>query len=67
MDKVSEELRPDNCNVVFEKLSKDKILGLYENTPKPIIKGQIAFFKKEGIATIMVDITNKTKQIFRVI
>ena len=55
MDEVNIAMRPDNCGVVFEKMSDTRVLGMLD--PKrdnyPHAKDQIEHFKKAGYEVIM--------------
>jgi len=55
MPKASPDLRPDNCHVIFERVSKDIFFGTqdpdYELT-KPIIK-QIREFTMQGFSVVL--------------
>jgi hypothetical protein len=55
MDKVSLDLRPDNCHAFFERLSNKIFLGSqdldYEMTN--VVKGQIQSFNKQGYSVVM--------------
>ena len=55
MKVVNIAMRPDNCGVVFEKMSDTKVLGMIdpERDKYPHVKGQIEAFKKAGYEVIM--------------
>ena len=56
MKKVNISLRPDNCKVVFEKLSDHLFFGtLHPDYELSIIaKGQIDAFREQGFSIIIV-------------
>ena len=57
MEKCSEDLRPDKCGVIFEKIADDIYLGTIEPTQEsisPQMMGQIGSFAKHGISTIFI-------------
>lgn len=57
MEKVEEELRPDNSHIIFEKVSEAVILGLqdpdYELTS--IAKNQISYFIRDGFSVALIN------------
>jgi len=54
MDNVHLDLRPDKCNVIFEKINDTLILGTSDgNYILPLIKGQIESFRKSGISVML--------------
>lgn len=61
MDKVSINLRPDKCHVIFEKLNHHIITGLIESghTMNEDIMNQIGSFNSEGISVLMSVFGNK--------
>ena len=55
MEQVNIAMRPDNCGVVFEKMSDTKVLGMLDPNRKeyPHVKGQIDFFKRSGFEVVI--------------
>ena len=54
MDKVNIALRPDNCGVVFEKMTDTKVLGMLgPDREYPHAKRQIELFKQAGYEVII--------------
>ena len=56
MVKVSPELRPDRCKVVFEKISSKVIYGTVDEQVeklKSIVKKQISSFIEEGFSVVL--------------
>lgn len=55
MPQVNIAMRPDNCGVVFEKMTDTKVLGMLD--PKrdeyPHVKKQIELFKQAGYEVII--------------
>ncbi len=55
VEKINIALRPDNCHIIFEKLSSRIFFG----TPDPaypllpVAKGQIASFNKQGYSVLL--------------
>jgi hypothetical protein len=65
MKHAGEELRPDKCNVLFEKWSDYVMVGTTtEDSLSGLVLGQIEYFKKEGISTLMVNHIKKTRTFF---
>ena len=64
--KVSNELRPDKCNVLFEKYSDNVIVGVTEKELSELVLNQIKHFRNSGISVLIVDYTKKTKTYFLV-
>lgn len=61
MEKVNVALRPDNCNVIFEKLSNNLFYGT-ENpnaSMSDVAKGQINAFIQQGFSVIIAKPFNK--------
>ena len=56
MEKVSVNLRPDNCKVIFEKISDTLFFGTlhYKYELTDIAKSQILSFNKEGFSVLIV-------------
>lgn len=56
MDKVSVDLRPDNCKIIFEKLSDHLFLGTQDPRFKPtkVAQQQVAAFNQQGFSVIIV-------------
>ena len=50
--KVSQELRPDNCGVIFERLDKTMV-GTIIGPMSLAVKGQIRSFKNEGFRVLL--------------
>jgi hypothetical protein len=50
--KVSQELRPDNCGVIFERSDKTMV-GTIIGPMSLIVKGQIRSFKNEGFEVLL--------------
>ena len=65
MDKVSPALRPDKCNIIFEKITDDIFVGLCENIHivTPIAFEQIAAFKEQGFSVVVVDVIGSKPRI----
>jgi hypothetical protein len=56
MDRVHPDLRPDRCNVVFEKLAPNVILGssnIMLEEVSVLVYQQIDFFLREGISVVL--------------
>jgi len=56
MDKCSEDLRPDNCKVIFEKLNDHLIYGTIDShltKLKKSVVNQIENFKKQGFSVLL--------------
>jgi len=64
MKNAGEELRPDKCNVVFEKWSDNLIVGATIEPISNLILNQIDFFRDEGISVLIVDYGKKSKTYF---
>jgi len=64
MENASEDLRPDNCKVIFERISERLFIGTlhpdYELTETA--RKQIVAFNKQGFSTLIVS-PNKTQPI----
>jgi hypothetical protein len=60
MNKCSENLRPDKCHVIFERLGNGIITGLIEKgcTMNDDVKNQIGSFIKEGFSVYMSSFGN---------
>lgn len=57
MEKANIAMRPDNLGVVFEKLDDDLMFGSVNPEHKGFthMNGQIGFFLKEGINTVLMN------------
>lgn len=64
MEKAGKELRPDKCNVVFEKWSDKVIVGATDVNLSKLVLRQIGFFKREGISVLIIDHKKKTRTYF---
>jgi len=65
MKHAGEELRPDRCNVLFEKWSDHVMVGATDSDDiKEIVMRQIDFFRSEEISVLMVDHNKKTRTFF---
>lgn len=67
MKKVSMDLRPDKCEVVFEKITDDVFIGTLNPDQKKIqdvVKGQIDFFLQEGFSVALFNPKLKTPLIY---
>ena len=56
MNVVHQDLRPDNCGVIFEKITDTLILGTVDGKLagiSPLANGQIAAFVSEGFSVMM--------------
>jgi len=63
--KVSaEELRPDRCNMLFEKWSDKVIVGATDKKMSELIMKQINYFNGEGISIVILDHLQKTKTFY---
>jgi len=53
--RVGKELRPDRCNIIFDKISDKTIVGAQVPFTKitPIISGQIDAFNREGFSVFI--------------
>lgn len=63
MKKVNIMLRPDKCNVVFEKVAEDVFLGNLhpERELTSHAKNQIGFFIKDGFSVVIKPVGRKAK------
>ena len=61
MERVSPHLRPDRCNVVFEKVADDVFLGNQhpDREPTPPAKNQIKHFVLDGFSVILKPVGKK--------
>ena len=66
LDKVSEDLRPNNCKVIFEKLHDTLFLGTLHPDFElgGVARNQIASFNKQGISTLIVSSDNRKPVLF---
>lgn len=64
MDKVNIALRPDNCKVIFEKISNNLFFGTqdFNYTTTDVAKRQVVAFNKQGHSIIIS--TSKNKNIY---
>ncbi len=55
MDIVSDELRPDKCGIIFDRISDDVIAARIEEGKKinDLLMAQIEFFKNEGFSVMI--------------
>lgn len=55
--KASEKFRPDNCHVIFEKITPDIMTGLIDPEFKkeaiPLVKDQLLSFTEEGLSIVL--------------
>lgn len=54
--KASTDLRPDNCNVIFEKITDDIFIGTIDPKEKrlqEVVKDQINSFLQEGFSVVL--------------
>ena len=68
-DDMKIELRPDNCNVIFEKVTDNICLAIsHYNEPnafeKPIVLEYIKELNDKGFSVISTSFTHKPKEIF---
>lgn len=66
-DDMSDDLRPDRCNVIFEKIDDDITLCLvnYEDLnawKTKIVVEHMRYLKSKGISTIISSYTNEPKR-----
>jgi Fe-S-cluster containining protein len=61
---TTEELRPDNCGVLFEKWSDRVIVGSTETNLSKLIFNQIGYFQREGISILIVNQNEKTRTFY---
>jgi len=66
MNHPGEELKPDKCNVLFEKWSDHVMVGVTDSELSDLILRQIDFFRSEGISVLMVDHDQKSRTYFLV-
>lgn len=67
MEKVSIDLRPDNCDIIFERLSEDIFIGTVDpdiRKLKDIVKGQINAFNLQGFSVILLNQKIKNPHIY---
>lgn len=64
MEHAGEELRPDRCNVLFEKWSDYLIVGATDTELSKLVLAQIDFFRGEGISVLIIDHSKKSKTVF---
>jgi hypothetical protein len=55
MERANEQLRPDNCGVIFEKVEDTFFLGTLAADYKltPLLDRQIAMFLQEGYSVVL--------------
>jgi len=55
MKVVGDELRPDKCGVIFDRIGEDVITGRLSESKDmtPFIEGQVASFMKEGFSVVV--------------
>ena len=56
MERVSTDLRPDNCDVIFEKITEDVFIGTMDpdvKRLKPVVSGQIEAFRNDGFSIVL--------------
>ncbi len=58
MDKAPVALRPNNCGIIFDKISDEIIYGTIDpkNKPSEIAKKQIVAFMDQGFSVVVADI-----------
>lgn len=62
---TGEELRPDRCNILFEKWSDYVMVGSVDSDDiKEIVIKQIDYFRSEGISVLIVNQNIKTRTYF---
>jgi len=62
---AGEELRPDRCNILFEKWSDYVMVGSVNSDDiKEIVIKQIDYFRSEGISVLIVNQNIKTRTYF---
>jgi len=66
MEVAAEELRPDKCNMLFEKWSDKVIVGVTNKKISDLVMNQINSFRKEGISSLILDHSEKTKTFYLV-
>lgn len=64
MNIVAEDLRPDNCGVLFEKWSDKVIVGSTNDELSKLVLGQINYFNNEGISILMIDYSKKSRTFY---
>lgn len=67
MEKASINLRPDKCDVVFEKISDDVFIGTVDASVKQLNKyanGQIESFLNQGFSVVLFHQNIKTPFIY---
>ena len=66
MKKVHIDLRPDNCKVIFEKITDNVFLGTLhpDHELSDIIQGQIYAFGDQGFTTVILSSKWKKPKIF---
>jgi hypothetical protein len=65
MKVVGGDLRPDKCNVLFEKWSEKVMVGVtVEKTISDLVLSQIHYFRSEGISVLMVNHLEKTRTFY---
>jgi hypothetical protein len=70
MPKVSPDLRPDHCHVIFERLGGAMVGTLHPDYPdahmrQPVL-GQIQHFLREGLSVIVSSFKHRRSQVFPV-
>jgi hypothetical protein len=66
MENASEDFRPDNCHVIFEKLSDRIFLGVRDPHYKltTVIRGQIQSFNSKGYSVILKSIDHSRPKLY---
>ena len=65
MEYAHDDLRPDKCNVLFEKWTDNVMVGTtIEKNISQLILNQINYFRGEGISVLMVNHKEKTRTYF---
>lgn len=55
MDRVSDDLRPDKCGIIFDRIAEDVITARLDEAREmtPLIEGQIKSFGAEGFSVVV--------------
>lgn len=53
MDRVSDDLRPDRCGIIFDRIADDVISARMEGEMTPLVEAQIQSFGREGFSVIV--------------
>ena len=65
MENAHIDLRPDNCNILFEKWSDYVMVGILNQfSISDLMMRQIDYFRSEGISVFVVDNVKKSRTYF---